>query len=192
MQCLFYDDSDLVQRLEAGPASIFLAGPTVRGVGRTPWRAEALELLKQSLFPGLVVLPEFRDRPFETAASQVFGSGVSPVPDMSVRSYNVLHWETCGIENCTVVLFWMPFCIGPADSVESLPGFTTRAEVSRETARAPHRIVLGMPPGALSSGHIRYHAQRAGLAVHRTLEETVAAALQLLGTGQSTQESDEI
>lgn len=177
MQCLFYDDSDLVQRLGAGPASIFLAGPTVRGVGRTPWRAEALELLKQSLFPGLVVLPEFRDRPFETAASQVFGSGVSPVPDMSVRSYNVLHWETRGI--------------GPADSVESLPGFTTRAEVSRETARAPHRIVLGMPPGALSSGHIRYHAQRAGLTIHRTLEETVAAALQHLGTGQSTQKSDE-
>jgi hypothetical protein len=61
------------------------------------------------------------------------------------------------------VLFWMPFAITADDGdPASLPGFTTRAEVSRELARASHRIVLGMPPGAFSSSHIRYHAQRRG------------------------------
>ncbi len=44
-----------------------------------------------------------------------------------------------------------------------------------------------MPPGALSSGHIRFHAHRLGFPVHATLEETVRAAAALAvrepGTG---------
>jgi hypothetical protein len=43
--------------------------------------------------------------------------------------------------------------------------------------RAPHHIVLGMPPGALSSSHIRYHAHHAGVPIHDTLAATVADAL---------------
>ena len=36
-----------------------------------------------------------------------------------------------------------------------------------------------MPPkNVLSSSHIRYHAHAAGLKIHRTLEETVAAAVE--------------
>jgi hypothetical protein len=71
----------------------------------------------------------------------------------------------------------MPFAIGADGDPDSLPGFTTRAEVSRELARAPGRIVLGMPAGALSSGHIRYHAHRGGVSIHDTLAATVDAAL---------------
>jgi hypothetical protein len=71
----------------------------------------------------------------------------------------------------------MPFVIAAEDDPESLPGFTTRAEVSRELARAPDRIVLGMPAGAFSSGHIRYHAHRGGVPIHETLAATIDAAL---------------
>ncbi|QRO00712.1 hypothetical protein JRI60_17600 [Archangium violaceum] len=94
---------------------------------------------------------------------------------MRTTSYNILRWETAGIEQATVVLFWMPFQLAPEG--DPLPGFTTRAEVSRELARAPARIVLGMPPGALSSSHIRYHAHQGGVPIHDTLEDTVAAAV---------------
>jgi hypothetical protein len=38
-------------------------------------------------------------------------------------------------------------------------------------------VVLGIPAGALSSSHIRFHAHHAGLRVHESLEDTVAAAL---------------
>jgi hypothetical protein len=105
------------------------------------------------------------------------GGDACPAPGMRAVSYNILDWETTGIEHATCVLFWMPFAIAADDDPDSLPGFTTRAEVSRELARAPGRIVLGMPRGALSSGHIRYHAHRGGVPIHDTLAATVDAAL---------------
>jgi hypothetical protein len=176
MHTLFYDDP-LPESLAGVLSSIFLAGPTASGVQRTPWRAQALELLAARGYTGTVILPEFRATSFTETAPRVFGAGASEVPHMKTTSYNILRWETTGIELSTVVLFWMPFQLAPEGEPTSLPGFTTRAEVSRELARAPERIVLGMPPGALSSAHIRYHAHQGGVPIHDTLEETVAAAM---------------
>lgn len=183
MRTLFYDDQPLAPLLAAGP-SIFLAGPTAV-VGLTSWRRDALALLEARGFAGVVVIPEFRNLPFEEGVRSYFGQVESPVPAMRGTSYGILDWETCGIECSTVVLFWMPFCIGHKEDPDSLPGFTTRAEVSRELVRAPHRIVLGMPPGAISSSHIRYHAYRGGVTIHATLGETVDAALSLVDTRSS-------
>jgi len=177
MRTFFYDDRPLEDHLAETSRSIFLAGPTARGVPRTPWRQRVLELLASQGYDGAVVIPEFRDEPFEQAAPRVFGHHGSPVPGMRAVSYDILHWETTGIERSSVVLFWMPFHIAAQDDPASLPGFTTRAEVSRELVRAPHRIVLGMPRGAFSSGHIRYHAHRGGVRIWERLEDTVAAAL---------------
>ncbi len=80
----------------------------------------------------------------------------------------------------------MPFVIAAEADPASLPGFTTRAEVSRELARDPHRIVLGMPPtGVVSGGHIRYHAHLQGVPIHDTLEEAVRAALERATTART-------
>ena len=174
MKTLFYDD-----RLDGRPIprSIFLAGPTARGVHRTPWRAAALAELGARGFAGTAIVPEFRDGLFDDLAAKVFAEPASPVTGMRATSHNILAWETAGIEHATVVLFWMPFAIAAADDPASLPGFTTRAEVSRELARDPSRIVLGMPDGALSSAHIRYHAHGAGVTIAATLNATIEAAL---------------
>jgi hypothetical protein len=153
VRSLFYDDDDLEERLRAGGRSIFLAGPTARGVPRTPWRARAMELLGGNGYDGLVVIPEPRDAAREGEMARIFDRGESPVPGMRAQSYNVLRWETCGIERSGLVLFWMPFTLAGADDPASLPGFTTRAEVGRELARAPQRVVLGMPETALSGSH---------------------------------------
>jgi hypothetical protein len=177
MQQLFYDDDlracDLAR-------SLFLAGPTARGVVRTRWRADALDWLAAEGFDGTVVIPEFRAGLFAENASRTFGGSPSPVPGMRAVSHDILRWETTGIERVSVALFWMPFVIAHEDDPESLPGFTTRAEVSRELVRDPSRIVLGMPDGALSSSHIRYHAHHAGISIERTLEATLASALERL------------
>lgn len=179
MRLRFYDDA--FEGDGTIPSSIFLAGPTARGVPRTPWRAEALERLRGRGFDGTVILPEFRDGLFERRAPVVFGGCASPVPGMRPVSFGVLAWETTGIERSRVVLFWMPFRLLAEDDPASLPGFTTRAEAARELARDPRRVVLGMPPDAVSSGHIRYHAHRAGVPIAATLEETLAMALARLG-----------
>jgi len=173
MRTLFYDDV-----LPHGPiaSSVFLAGPTSSGV-RTAWRIEALAQLEASGFTGTVIIPEFRDGTFAELAPKRFGQPESPVSGMRATSFNILTWETTGIEHASVALFWMPFAIAHADDPASLPGFTTRAEVSRELARDPARIVLGMPATALSGSHIRYHAHLAGVPISTTLEETLEAAL---------------
>jgi hypothetical protein len=170
----FYDDEAPTAPI---PCSIFLAGPTAAGIRRTPWRAESVAWLAAHGFAGTVILPEFRDGLFEERAPVVFAAARSPVPNMRDRSYGILAWETANIEHATVALFWMPFVIANRDDPRSLPGFTTRAEVSRELARDPGRVVLGMPTDALSGSHIRYHAHRAGVPIATTLEDTLAAAL---------------
>lgn len=182
MPILFYDDQPLEPLLAAAPSSIFLAGPTARRGLHTPWRLEAMSLLERRGFSGVIVVPEFRSAAFEEGVRSHFGRAASPVPHMRGASHDILDWETCGIERSTIVLFWMPFRAGSEEDPDSLPGFTTRAEVSRELVRAPHRIVLGMPPGAFSSSHIRYHAFLGGVKIHDTLEETVDAALALAST----------
>ena len=174
VKTLFYDDQPLASLLAEVSSSIFLAGPTLRGASRTPWRSEALALLGASGYDGAVLLPEMRDGRFDEAVARVFGVGSSPVPHQKVTSYNILRWETEGIESATVVLFWMPF-----DA--TLTGLTTRAEVSRELVRDPARIVLGMPTNAASSAHIRYHAHRGGVRIWDTLDQAVAAALVATG-----------
>ena len=169
----FYEDPPEDKPLHR---SVFLAGPTARGVTRTPWRAEALAWLEEKRFEGVVLLPEFREGLFERRAPRIFGGKPSPIPGMRDVSHEVLRWETAGIEHATVVLFWMPFHLAAIDDPTSLPGFTTRAEVSRELARDAARLVLGMPQGALSSSHIRFHAHHAGVPIAPTLQETLETA----------------
>ena len=177
MRTVFYDDL-----LDGEPIarSVFLAGPTARGVLRTAWRATALAWFEARHFTGTVLLPEFRSGLFDQNAPTRFGDHQSLTPGMRGTSQGVLTWETTGIEQSTAVLFWMPFHVAAEDDPASLPGFTTRAEVSRELVRDPSRLVLGMPAGALSSSHIRFHAHRAGVPIASTLEETLAKALERL------------
>ncbi len=180
IRSFFYEDPDLAESL---PNSIFLAGPTIRGSRLTPWRREAAALLAARGFDGTIVIPEFRGAETRSLTDLIesrFVSPPSPSPDICASTYNILRWETLGIENSALVLFWMPFTDDRTTPESFRPGYTTRAEVGRETARNPGRVVLGMPRVVMSAGHIRYHAFHAGLHIYETLEETVVAALRRL------------
>lgn len=185
MRQVFYDDQPLAAFT---PRSIFLAGPTARSGIRTPWRQNALDLLNELRPEGIAIVPEFRDRPFDRDFFERKPLGhydqlhlVSPWPiqGMKVSSQNILDWETFCIDNCDVLLFWMPFS-------DELPGRTTRSEVARaiESVRLQRpdrspKLVLGMPPIAESGGHIRYHANKASIPIYSSLTGACEAAARL-------------
>ncbi len=133
MRVIFYNDPPLKKR---EPRSIFLAGPTGRNVIRTPWRKEAVELLSQLRPEGMVILPEFLDRKFDRAhflqgqPDRTMGP-FERIPNMRLSSSLILDWETDCIDNCDVLLAWMPFS-------DDLPGRTTRSEVSRAIEQVRH------------------------------------------------------
>jgi hypothetical protein len=167
----FYDDTP-----QPAFPSIFLAGPTSRTGTRTPWRAEAVALFRAAGFSDELVLPEFRDRTFRHEYFE--DHQPSTVPGMRRVSQRILEWETNCIDAATVLLVWMPFSISDDDA--SLPGFTTRAEVARAIAQRRPRLQLGMPKGAVSGGHIRFHAHHAGYPIADTLKACIEGALLLL------------
>lgn len=171
MTVYFYEDD--LTKIDLGQ-SIFLAGPTERRDGPTLWRTEAIDYLLHAA-PGIdLVVPEFSDGMFDRHAPTRFGATYS-----GSTTEAVVQWETHGIDNAAVVLFWMPF------NHSELPGLTTRSEAAREIEYARHhmlRVVLGIPPTAAATTHLRFHAQRAHLEIHRTLPATLDAALALLAS----------
>lgn len=172
---LFYDD-DIAEVVIPRP-SVFLAGPTARTPAvRTPWRADALELLAELCPAATVIVPEFRDRPFDREhferCPHPYKRGGLP-PDMKRSTYNILEWETSGINQATVLLVWMPFS-------EELPGRTTRSEVAFALGMKRSGLVLGMPPEAEASGFIRYHAHQAEIPVRPTLRSCCELAAKML------------
>ena len=184
MKTIFYDD-DTIHSF--APRSIFLAGPTGRDVVRTPWRAQALGLLSKLRPEGVAIVPEFRDKLFDRdhfEQPHVLGRqrlcDLKPIPGMRKSSQVILNWETAGIDNCDVLLVWMPFS-------DELPGRTTRCEVSRAIEQARHlrgpkhfaKLVLGIPPDADTTGHIRYHAYHAGVEIFPTLDRCCLEAAKL-------------
>lgn len=151
-----YSDQPL---LIAAP-SLFLAGPTPRSPDVPSWRPTALSLLKDLGFAGTVLVPERSDW-------------------TSKFSYlNQVEWEHEGLENCTVIVFWVP------RDVATLAGFTTNVEFGRYVGRRPS--VYGRPEGA---PHTRYldwlYAKMTGKRPEETLEGTLRAAVDELSAGRA-------
>jgi hypothetical protein len=67
----------------------------------------------------------------------------------------------------------MPFSISEKGDPNSLPGFATRGEVQRLMLLRPKNTVLGMPEKVFRGGLVRYWANKYGLKIHKTLEESI-------------------
>lgn len=132
------------------PKSIFLAGPTPRSSDVPSWRPQALELLKG--FDGIVFVPESQDW------------------EAKVNYDDQVEWEWEGLEAATVVLFWIP------RNLVTMPAFTTNVEYGMMRS---HVAVAGWPEGTVKNRYLEKCAERFHIPVHRTLEATVAAALEL-------------
>lgn len=140
-------------QFEQGPA-IFLAGPTPRSHSVKSWRPNAVEILERLGYDGTVLIPE----------------GSQPDNTWPVGFMTQVEWEHAGLENCTVVCFWIP------RDMMTLPGLTTNVEFGRYVGRRP--MVYGRPDGAPHTGYLDWLFKKiAGGTACSTMEDTLRAAM---------------
>lgn len=137
--------------------AIFLAGPTPRSKRAASWRPEALRLLEGESYDGVVFVPEYRD-----------GKHKSTYIDQ-------VEWEDECLNLADCVLFWVP------RELKKMPALTTNTEwgVWQNSGKA----VFGAPPEAVKVRYQQHYAEKLRVPNFSTLEETVQAALKLVGEG---------
>ena len=138
-------------------SAIFLAGPTPRSNTVQSWRPKCLQILKRNGYQGVVFVPE-------------------PKNGERYADYDrQVSWEEMGLRMADQILFWIP------RQLESMPAFTTNVEWGMwfDSGKA----VFGAPPQAPKNTYLRHYADKFGLPVCETLEETVGATLECIGEG---------
>ena len=138
-------------------SAIFLAGPTPRGSNAASWRPDALDILRASGFDGVVFVPEDE------------AGGMSGTYEAQVE------WEERCLKMSDCIVFWIP------RELSTMPGFTTNIEwgVWHDSGRA----VFGAPKDAPKMRYLRHYAEKYRVPHAETLEETLAAALEMVGEG---------
>lgn len=111
--------------------SLFLAGPTPRSPLVPSWRPEALRLLAELGYDGVVFVPEPRD----------------DEEDRTWTHEGRVAWERAALNCSDRIAFWIP------RKMDGMPGLTTNQELGFWLARDPARVLLGFPPDA---EHVRY------------------------------------
>jgi hypothetical protein len=109
------------QPTKRGDKSISLAGPSPRSKDVQSWRPEALRILEELQYDGIVYVPE--------------RSGVATFDYLSQ-----VEWEFEGLISATNIAFWVP------RDLEKLPGFTTNVEFGYFVRE--EKSVYGRPEGA--------------------------------------------
>lgn len=104
-----------------GDKSIFLAGPTPRSVDVETWRTEAVQILKQLGFNGIVYVPEQQIR------------------DINYDYNNQVWWEREALNNADTIVFWIP------RDIKTMPAFTTNVEFGYWLSKNSNKVVYGRP-----------------------------------------------
>lgn len=145
--------------------TLYLAGPSPRSEEHPNWRIDALEILEQKGYDGIVFTPLLRDEKF--SPSTTFRTS----KDFKVQ----VDWEQAAMNRSDIILFWVP------RDLTSLPGFTTNVEFGQKVHR--RNVVLGYPPEAPRTPFLGYLAERNFIDYSETLEGTLDLALQKIGQG---------
>lgn len=104
-----------------GDKSIFLAGPTPRSVDIETWRTEAIKILSELGFTGIVYVPEkeFDDRTFDYN--------------------NQVWWEREALNSASTIVFWIP------RNIKTMPAFKTNVEFGYWLSKNSNKVVYGRP-----------------------------------------------
>lgn len=142
---------------ESFKKTIFLAGPTPRNQSVPSWRPEALKLLEEAGFDGVVFVPEPRGGHW-------------------TENYDTqIEWEETGLRMADSILFWVP------REIETMPAFTTNDEWG--FWKKSNKVVFGAPNEAVKVRYQRYYAAKYGAPNFYTLPETIRAAIEMCGDG---------
>lgn len=146
-------------------SSIFLAGPTPRDAGTKSWRPEALRLLDEMGYQGVVFVPE--------DAEGEWGSGHDAY-------MNQIEWERKGLDLADIIVFWVP------REMERMPALTTNVEFGRYVTS--DKIVFGAPEWAKSVRYLETMLKtETGELRYLDLKDTLQAAVdRIAGFGVET------
>lgn len=137
--------------------SMFLAGPTPRDAAVLSWRKEALQVLEDAGYDGVVFIPEPRDGIWKN--------------DNNAQ----IKWEELCLHRADCILFWIP------RDLETLPGFTTNVEFGAWMDSG--KIVFGAPVGAPKNSYLLHYACELKARITTNLIDTIDAALYTIGDG---------
>lgn len=137
--------------------SIFLAGPSPRGLEDLDWRPKALEILEQIGYDGAVFVPLPRNG------------------DWSHGYDGQVEWEHLHLNMADIVVFWVP------RDKQNLPALTTNVEygVFFDSGKA----VLGYPPEAQSMRYLAHLGQNEHVPIASTLKDTLRLTIERIGNG---------
>lgn len=137
--------------------SLFLAGPSPRELGHLNWRPEAIKILEELGYDGVVFVPLPED-------------GNWPA-DYDVQ----VEWEKRYLDMADAVVFWV------SRDMETLPALTTNVEFGMyfDTGKA----FLGFPEQAVHMKYLEHHGQNEGVPIFHDLRETLQAAIDYIGDG---------
>src|SRR5208283_3031461 len=144
--------------------SLFLAGPTPRQKEVKSWRPDALKLLDDMGFDGIVFVPEGRDGQFKMDYD------------------DQIAWEEKYLNVSDCIVFWVPRDLSlDSQDFPKMAAFTTNIEWG--TWASSGKVVLGAPEDAEKMAYLKHYAEEFKVPFSDTLTDALRAAMDKLDEG---------
>lgn len=159
---IVYTSEDMPEKFTK---SIFLAGPTPRNKEEVEsWRPDALRLLKDKGFDGVVFLPEDRKGEFKLDYDDQIG------------------WEEKYLNIADCILFWVPRDLSlDSNDFPKMAAFTTNVEFG--TWQDSGKIVFGAPEDAEKVSYLKYYCEKYNVPLSETLADCIDDAMEMVKDG---------
>lgn len=158
---IIFSDQEIPKKIQK---SMFLAGPSPRGVDKDEWRHTAIEILEKYNYTGTVFIP--------IPSAYFYGEkSLSECHDYIEQ----LSWEVECRQIADKLVFWIP-----RDIKGGFPGFTTNVEFGEDLNTG--RIVYGRPDGADNTRYLDSRFKDKGT-IYTTLDSLLSTTIISLGSG---------
>lgn len=156
------------EKVKKDQKSIFLAGPTPRDINVNTWRIEAIEILKELGYDGLVYVPERKN---------------------DDRTYDYIKqtwWEREALYNANCIVFWIP------RDIKTLPAFTTNVEFGYWISKNSDKIIYGRPDNSEKNRYLDWLYQtETGKRPTNNLKEILKGAIKMAEENKNKKDIDE-